>query len=526
MSVTSNSQDSFAGRAGDETFEFLIPAARKVLADLGVTLWKMDRIAQELRVQCSALYDRFKERTCYIALVPTELLCDIFILALPCTSTITVASDRISHMRKIRRAPWTLAHVCRHWRDVAVSIPKLWTGIAFSSLFSERHELRLLNAQLRRSQHEPLDVIIGLDRASTFFDVALQRLSQHCGRWRSLHLSFGHGIIKTYRRRHWWHWDSDIDVSWAPRAEFHAQGPMPLLEEAVFSGQSLSPHEYDFLQHVPKLRKVILGSPENIWTRYIPIPCAGLTTYKASYQSRTHFRNLPAAVNLVECDIDVGRGWYYNGTPHFPPYPAPIALPCLRRLVVSDDFFLNSLHTPVLQELHVHSTIEHVLPFLQRSECTLKRLTLFKCSGETPDIVDILHHTRALTTLELDFLGPPLETHDLDSVASGTAPETPIPALTVRPSAECLCPSLTSLSWGDRNDIMDREAFVDMIESRWRVSDGRCRPLRFVGIYLGRLCMKPRGRRFKIFEAEGLEVVILNQRKARPAMERWREYSY
>ncbi|KAJ7115131.1 hypothetical protein C8R43DRAFT_1242457 [Mycena crocata] len=72
--------------------------------------------------------------------------------------------------------------------------------------------------------------------------------------------------------------------------------------------------------------------------------------------------------------------------------------------------------------------------------------------------------------LAVDFLGPAFETNAL------------ISALAV-PSNERICLNLTSLMWGDRNDTIDRTAFADMVESRWRIPvDSIYRRLRFKAV--------------------------------------------
>ncbi|KAJ7731671.1 hypothetical protein DFH07DRAFT_781165 [Mycena maculata] len=181
----------------------------------------------------------------------------------------------------------------------------------------------------------------------------------------------------------------------------------------------------------------------------------------------------------------------YNGTEEdFQHAAGLLTLPCLRRLVVTRDIFLDGLRVPALDDLRVHNAIDHTLPFLQHSGCVLTRLTLFTCDAEDTYILDILRYTSSLAAFALDFAGTSSTTNQLISV------------LAVRPddaNAQCLVPDLTSLSWGDRNDTMDRGAFVDIVDSWWRVPDGCCSRLRFVAVYSGRGRLKPKGGLFRIF---------------------------
>ncbi|KAJ7459608.1 hypothetical protein B0H11DRAFT_2316515 [Mycena galericulata] len=525
----------------DITHQYFLSAGQKLLADLQSTLQTLTRTAEELRLECDVLEKRLKEISCYVSLLPTELLCEIFLLALPSAPSIPAGtrSDYVTHLRLIRRAPYGIADVCARWRAIALSTPGLWTAIGLHPKNFGRRELQRLSARLERSGNQPLDVTIAFGWTSNTFDEAVRVLSLHCGRWRTIHLAFKDRF--TAPRRGYWRFGRVVDL----HSAFLSLGPLPLLEELLLTGMTESVPSYqplprvDIFQHAPKLRSVVLGSHTSAY--HIGLPWAQLTTYKATHSHMlTHLENVSAtASNLVECDIDFGPGQSprFIFTNH-----EVVALPRLCRLVVTHGSVLRYLRAPALRELHVHGMSAYTLDFLQRSACPLSQLTLFQCHAYGRQLLEILRHTPNLHSLELDLLGPPppLQPSRFVPIAAmnariddnpKTVAQTLIAALTVCPCFACLCPSLTSLSWGDRNDIIDRAAFVDMVASRWRVrasngSSSRTSPsrLRFVGVYLGRLCMKPRGRSFKIFEEEGMKVVLLNGRKGRRVVEGWREH--
>ncbi|KAJ7434336.1 hypothetical protein B0H11DRAFT_2258528 [Mycena galericulata] len=94
-------------------------------------------------------------------------------------------------------------------------------------------------------------------------------------------------------------------------------------------------------------------------------------------------------------------------------------------------------------------------------------------------------------------------------------------ALTFRPDAENICPSLTSLSWGDCFDTMDPVAFLQMVQSRWRISNPLYSRVRFVRVYVSHLKIPPHlGRLVE----DGMDILALSPRKGNPEMQRWREY--
>ncbi|KAJ7146611.1 hypothetical protein C8R44DRAFT_724361 [Mycena epipterygia] len=417
---------------------------------------------QHPSLQCSALEDQTTNDTT-INRIPPEFLCHIFILSLPpknpASPTIPLLGARTLRGSWNLAGPWVFGQVCRHWRVLALSFPNLWTSIVASTSLWQR-ELSLLNIQLHCSGNAPLDLLIRVtsgQRSSREipFDLFLATLIGQCGRWRTLQFEFNGACL--------------------PHRAFDALAKMPLLEELVFSGRGvLYLRNYDFFKDAPNLSRVVLGNRGSSSIPNVLLPWTQLTSYKATYSNGLkHFRNLSAAANLVECDIDFDS----KASDKLIRHGDTLILPRLRRLVITKDLFLECLVVPALQELHVHGTVERVLPFLHNSRCALQRLTLFMCTAVDADVILILRNNPSISTLSVDFHGPAGATNVI------------ISALT-----------------------------------RWRVDGRRCRRLRFVGVYSGRLRMKTNGRRLRQFADEGMDVVMLNARKGRPAMEEWREY--
>ncbi|KAJ6576056.1 hypothetical protein DFH09DRAFT_1150286 [Mycena vulgaris] len=431
-----------------------------------------------------------------IAMIPAELLCYIFTLGMPPVKNGEVAVIPVIG-RSILQDPWILGgprvfvQVCSHWRAVALSLPTLWTSITVFSTITPR-EFSLLNTQLARTAQAPLDVHIRFTdenykkHSSYEFDLFLATLVSHSGRWRTLYLQF--------------------DVNWRPHAAFNAltPGTLPVLQELVFSGTGLYHIEkYDFFKDAPALRRVVLGTRgmSPVWN--IALPWAQLTTYKATYLgAASHFRYLAVAVNLVDCDLDCGKGPYDDIRLH-----SAVTLPRLRRLAVSHPGLLDPLSAPALQSLYIVGPVKNVPDFLRRSGRTsaLTELTLAECAAPAHEIIALLQEVCGLTTLALYLRSSPAEL-----VAAFTAPE-------------CLCPNLGSLSWADFDDALDRSAFANMVLSRCTESTSAL-PLHFVAIYSGRRLMKKAG--WCLGKLPGLEVVTMNMKKGKSAsaVARWRGY--
>ncbi|KAJ7738283.1 hypothetical protein B0H14DRAFT_3898292 [Mycena olivaceomarginata] len=406
-----------------------------------------------------------------IAMIPPDLLCNIFTLAMPPVkigemAVIPATEGCIFQDPWILGGPRVLGQVCSLWYAVALSLPTIWTSITVFSTTTP-HEFLLLTTQLVRTAQEPLDVHIQFtsrlrtwERYSDEFHLFLVTLVSHSRRWCTLHLQF------------------DIH---------HVQ--------LVFSGPGLNHiNEYNFFKDAPVLRRVVLGTRGMSLLGNIALPWAQLTTYKATYpDAASHFRYLAVAVNLVDCDLDCG------GSPHDDTrLHSAVILPHLCCLAVSHPVFLVTLSAPALQSLYVVGPVENVADFLGQSGCTLAltELTLMECTAPVSEIIALLQETCGLTTLALYPRSLPTEL-----VAAFTAPE-------------CLCPNLGSFSWADFDDTLDCGAFTKMVLLRCTESSS-VRPLHFVAIYSGqRLKKKAVGC---LHELPGLEVVTMNMKKGRSA---------
>ncbi|KAJ7218424.1 hypothetical protein GGX14DRAFT_594892 [Mycena pura] len=424
-----------------------------------------------------------------IARLPPELLGDIFLLTLP---TITPSTVGPHLFNPCLTSPWSLGQVCSQWRVLALSLSTLWASFAVPTRMTAR-VLYLLTVQLERSRQAPLHVLIKCshmwpgNRHEQAYTTILQTIARECHRWRMI----------------WLELNSDS----LPKAAFENLGKLPLLTDLRL-GSEFNPYFprqlVDVFANAPSLCRVILGRQS---ASDIHLPWRQITTYKATYyQTTPYLANLSAiAATLVECDIhiavhNISAAASQNST---------LALPRLRRLVVRKEQLLDGLAAPALLELYVasSSTAQSIIGFIVRSTCVLTRLTLVQCAAPANEIVELLTHTPALTTLEIQF-------------ACGT-PETGTPnALLAALAGADLAPRLAALAWADFTDSTDRAAFADMVEARWRVE----RRLRFVAIYTCRLRMKASGLRLRALMSEGLDVIILNARKGRTAIKRWREY--
>ncbi|KAJ6600979.1 hypothetical protein DFH09DRAFT_1355243 [Mycena vulgaris] len=104
---------------------------------------------------------------------------------------------------------------------------------------------------------------------------------------------------------------------------------------------------------------------------------SGLLTlpYDAGVMSM-FLNNVPVAASLASDTVMVTLS--LHGLPDTP--AAPIELPHLRKLLVIDGAFLDSLILPELDELLIAADCLLIIPMLRRSQCHLRKLCLIRCS--------------------------------------------------------------------------------------------------------------------------------------------------
>ncbi|KAJ6555555.1 hypothetical protein B0H10DRAFT_2122668 [Mycena sp. CBHHK59/15] len=99
------------------------------------------------------------------------------------------------------RNPLLLTSLTKRWRDLAVSLPSLWTAVRINH---DRH-LSVLAEIISRSKTLPIDIYIRLEaykyRFSTEYEDAIDALIAHITRWRSLTIVATNPVLHHIRDR-------------------------------------------------------------------------------------------------------------------------------------------------------------------------------------------------------------------------------------------------------------------------------------------------------------------------------------
>ncbi|KAF8151259.1 hypothetical protein K438DRAFT_433955 [Mycena galopus ATCC 62051] len=441
-----------------------IHSALAGLQDMLVQLTrKRDEMAESVRRHRAVLHP--------IRCLPQELICDIF-------SWVLLGEENPTNRP---RAPWHLALISQSWRRAALSYAPLWCFITLSpspmmasgaSPRSEADKQRaMIEAQLLRSgnildigeadKRRAMTEAQLLRSANTLLNIAceagkyvesglLDLVVAHCGRWRILRLTSG---PKPDRCR--------LGLDWLrPTAGRLAQ--LEKLEVALDptlpNGALSIPNVFIAalaLRHVALTdREFRAESPSDI-----NIPWAQITHYRGNHLLSRHLEILAAAPALIECAIQTRH--------QYVPYNQDmVLLPRLRRFHVEEPKILNHLETPLLDTLSssLTTTLDTLLPFIQRSSCTLTKLVLVHCRlSESSPLIALFEGLPALTYLLLGAHFSPQKQSTL------------LDALTLAGTSSDLCPNLTSLlygcpSFGDEEDrLFPRDLFFAMVQSRCEI---------------------------------------------------------
>ncbi|GLB39864.1 hypothetical protein LshimejAT787_0703740 [Lyophyllum shimeji] len=347
-----------------------------------------------------------------------------------------------------RNAPWTLTRVCRSWRHIALSSPRLWSCIVIhpDTVHSEigiKILLLFAHILLQRSAQTPLfirfqasDYMNTMERPQFqgHWFALLDALMDHSERWRDV----GFHLRTPFLKR--------LDG---------VKGHVPLLEKVFLRSSrddnnpqggleafSISPALYDFETYGQETLP-----PKLQWHR--------LTRFGQTLNTPAQLEALRAAQSLLHLRIR------RPGRDDFPP-SSMVTLRALHTLEVVGnlEFFkyltLRRLHTLHIRT-HIVAHLQHAVSMIHRSSCNLTTLQLFVRGVPDSDIIQFFEAIPTVTSLGLlneigrSFTDNLWERFTYDPAAPG----------------RCLLPQLKS--WCLRLPMDDHASdavFLKMIETR------------------------------------------------------------
>nr|GAT56660.1 predicted protein [Mycena chlorophos] len=410
-----------------------------------------DELAEDLR-RHRAILSPIRE-------LPAELVCTLLGLTLP-------VDDDPDGLR----VPWRLGHVCRRWRQAALSYPALWSCIvvrAVASSLPER-DFAPLHEQLLRAHAGPLSMtfLATLAEDNRFDPNTLSLLLPTSARWALLRFT-GFRDRPKFPRNFW----NDVNRA-LPR--------LTTLECMRSSELHLDLGSFFLDAQIPQLRVAKLyDTGFDDVSPPIQLPMNNITHYRGAYEAELHLddaRHLQVCVlgfHAPDAELAIDR--------------TRVLLPCLTALYIEGVEFLDWLETPLLDHLSIFCDsdflprwdVSTILLFLRRPEYAHCLRSLALLSGNLTFASDGLrellqelprleHLTLALapeeqrtTTIITQLLNTNSSLAAQDSQGSGDA--TP------------LCPHLTSFKYGAAGRAEGDESHAEYLDLLLQLAQSRAR---------------------------------------------------
>ncbi|KAJ7439931.1 hypothetical protein FB451DRAFT_1301065 [Mycena latifolia] len=364
-----------------------------------------------IRKEYDALQHQIAEASTVLSTLrrfPPEIWREIFCLTLP--------SDISPTMRPLlTQSPWNISRVCSRWRAVTFAFPELWSQIGVKGV---TYPTDALKTQLERSHPRPLTL------SATQLDMeSFRLLLDSSARWECAHLFLNNAMLPALNE---------------------SLGCFPQLRQLVATTFSTDTPCRAF-ETAPELIDVTShGGPSRL-----PLPFSQLTRLRLRIPHSPD--GLRLARNLVH--LTLMRSSREQPPPRYHP---PIELPQLRMLMLQDGRFLESLVLLVLEDIYISRDASSLPPFVSRSSCRLKKLTIIENEA---DIIPVVNCVPTILEIRL---------RDFTNIAVLLTYLTIPPEIT-DPHTWSICPNIRRLSLCSMK-AKDDSLLVQMVKSRKKTS--------------------------------------------------------
>ena len=454
--------------------------------------------------------------------LPVEVWELIFFWCLPTPSN---AAQHIVFMRRQtlnspQYAPLLLCHVCRQWRSIVLSSPRLWTTLSvLIRLGAAVPAPDLVALWLSRSGVLPLDLALHQQNESYANCIAAGR------------------ILDVFKRRipQWGRVHFELFGPLATRLGVNGDKTLPLLRNFRLSiADNLSGEDEEGLfgvfNHVPLLRKLHVSRIPQLHLSgrsTVQVPWRQLAYLSLDYVPavQTALRILDMCPNLETClmKIDITQGSLLYD---------PLRLPKLHTLSINLGFeslawFLDQITLPQLINLTVSVrgpleqyrwAQEQFDAFLTRSDCRIRRLEIHDTGMTGQEFVSCVRHPglQALAELVINdtkgwTLDPFVTQAALDLLATPTFHHSShTRGREYQYPDTCFLPTLERLTIHGNCFVSPDGVIANMVESRWRCHGSQVTRLNHLDLELPMNHVEDM-RRLKKLQGEGLQVILSQQ---------------
>ncbi|KAK7036106.1 F-box domain-containing protein [Favolaschia claudopus] len=339
-----------------------LAADRARIVEIRSQISELESLLAALRDEQATAQQRLDSYIYPILTLPNEITAEIFLHFLPNYPKLPDIDHSRSHDAVL---PIRLTHVCREWREVAITTPSLWKGLAIVEprlLRKFEGRLALIETWLGRSGCCPLsiDIMMITGRRNYFVQNTFSVILPSLARLERLRLVL-------------YHFQSVPHISL----------PMPslrTLELGTLEGDE-GPAAFASCD-MPRLREVVLNNPSSL---NVDLPWAQLTSLSLGcIEPDLCLPILQKTLNLVSCVLSFGSLSYeqYTITDH------NIKLPCLTLLIIRREYretvtgILTALLVPQLRRMEIpepflgSNPIASLKGFISESNCALKELVI------------------------------------------------------------------------------------------------------------------------------------------------------
>ncbi|KAJ8088233.1 hypothetical protein PM082_022305 [Marasmius tenuissimus] len=353
--------------------------------------------------------------------VPVELLQHIFSLSTDVKITI---GKRIESMPTAT----VLSLVCRHWRDVALGSPTLWSTLEFNIDTCSKNgrngdrALAITEGLLKKSHREPLAISFKGDPDVNYSATSdfrfLEALCLHLYRWSTISLSIGLSFTQ-------------LPAFLAVKGRLSSLRTVQFTpyDDNVFCQIDMVQESFFALGPFPALRHIEAMDRENSDFPTGPLPAVPWARLKSLTLSNTSFlpRILPLCRSLISLTftvwdhdfiLELRQGWqveeeYLQDLKDMRAF----TLPKLQSLTIENrgsdalSILFNKVTAPALTAIHFDALRYKVeltegglialLDCLDRSSCSITSLYLGEGLMDHGQVIRLLEHLPGLTTLGL-----------------------------------------------------------------------------------------------------------------------------
>lgn len=342
-------------------------------------------------------------------------------------------------IRDVKEAPLLLLQICSQWRDVALATPRLWSRISLN-VHPTKSQSGLILARNWLDRTGVCSLSIHLGPSTRYADHnVIAAVTAYCTRWEEITFDFpiscseGLGVVK------------------------HR---LPHLKTLVFNEADPWLQSLDTFEVAPQLRSLELCSGISILT--LKLPWFQLTRCDLGSRCLDEcFQILKLCPSLIDVVFFKTCGPKLHGSHDILQHPHLQSIHILSPVNLDD--FLDRLTLPALIDFTQCEgpswwQYDRLMPLLKRSDCRLQKLHILTEPVRMiteGDFIDMLEQTPSLAVLNLDGFAPVIRSYTWRR-------------LTHQGSSRCLLPKLQTLRLSHNSDFITH-AFVDMIESRWRL---------------------------------------------------------